>query len=135
MRATEILGALRARGIEVRASHGAIQYRPRRLPRDLESVLQAHRNEVHALLMDAKQAEVRWRVEAMLPQVRPYGRPILGLLTARDGAWPADGQHCVSCGDRLGADAARSWLLGFSVRCEFCRDAALLAIERGRAAR
>ena len=94
------------------------------VPPALVERLREHREELLALVPiadDIDTSEISWRVAAMLPHVPPHGA-ICGLLTAREGAWPADGQHCVSCGDYFLPDvAARSGPLGFTIRCELCR--------------
>src|SRR5262249_55399473 len=122
-----------------------LRYRPRAaVPAHLHNALVEHAAEVQHLLLAregrsqsvARPArttcdDLHWRVEAMLLQVPRIG-PIRGLLTSREGGWPADGHHCVSCGDALPANEISSGPLGSTVRCDFCHEAAWLAIERGR---
>jgi hypothetical protein len=74
--------------------------------------------------------EVRWRLEAMAPQV-PKSGPIRGVLSARSIPNHADGM-CLSCGDPLRGDAA-STAFRVPLRCQPCRKAAmLLTTNRGQ---
>jgi hypothetical protein len=67
----------------------------------------------------------------MVAQVPPIG-PIKGMLVARDGAWAADGQHCVSCGDRLRPSRTQIGPFDYTLRCPPCHQAAWIAIDLGR---
>jgi hypothetical protein len=95
--------------------------------REVVERVRALKNELLALV-DTN--DVSWRLAAMLPQIPDVG-PVRGLLTAREGAWPADGSHCVSCGDLLPARCALG-PFGIPLRCAHCQEAARLAIESRR---
>lgn len=120
-------------GVEITRVGDRLRVRPATaLTPDLRERLQAEKAELLRIVPEAPTPEaVVWRLDAMLAQVPPVG-PIRGLLTARDGAWPADGAHCVSCGDRLAIGAVGHHLCGVPMRCEPCRLAAASAIEMRR---
>jgi hypothetical protein len=66
-------------------------------PEDVVALVRAHRVELASLLAHAE-GQIRWRAEAMRPQVPPTG-PI-PFLVARRPLHDAPGT-CLSCGDPL----------------------------------
>jgi hypothetical protein len=97
---TEVLGALRQRGILVVPSgDGRLHYRPREALSEADrAVLVRHRDAILAVL-DAD--PVGWRATVMAAQVPRAGA--MPLLLARPGIRIARGT-CLSCGDPLTSD-------------------------------
>jgi hypothetical protein len=106
-----VLAEARAVGLEVRAEVDRLVVRGPRLHEAIARQLLAQKPVVLALLIE-EEAELRWRVEAMRPQV-PLRGPI-PVLVAREVAVIAE--HCFSCGEPLAP--------GRTVRCAFCVRAA-----------
>ena len=98
MDARELLAELERLGVELATDGERLRYRPRGAvaPR-LRAAMAVRRAELLALL-DREEAEVRWRADAMRPQV-PLTGPI-PPLSARPTA-PASAGCCTSCGDPL----------------------------------
>lgn len=130
-RAQAILSEVRARGIEVFRVGDRLRVRPASgLPPDLADRMRADRAAILAILeredhpAPGLPPEIRWRLEAMMPQV-PHLGPI-HILRARTGDWRLDEGRCLSCGEPCHGSQAGPW--GRAMRCEHCRQAALLAI-------
>ena len=68
-------------------------------------------------------SEVRWRVEAMFPQVPTWPAPVFSLLARPDINLRVD--NCLSCGDPL----EPMGLAPVPRRCHPCRWAAWLVLE------
>lgn len=118
MTASELLTALRDKGIRLEARGNKLRYYPASaVEPELREVLAAHKTEVLALLK-ASDEEIAWRIKAMLPQIPDTG-PI-PLLIARAGIETRRGQ-CVSCGNLLQPSD------GFV--CTLCGRAKNLALE------
>ena len=119
---THLLIEARQSGLSVYRLGARLRWRADRqpVPEGLIARLRERKAELRLIVPD----ELAWRVEAMLPQVPALG-PV-SLLMARDGAWPDDGRHCCSCGDRLPPGASSA------LRCAPCGDAARQAIAQGR---
>lgn len=142
MTAAAILSELTRRGARVERHGDRLRIVPASaVTPELLAAVRDHKQELLPLVPEHEPspgrtdlpAEIAWRVEVMRPQV-PEAGPIRGLLVCRDGAWPADGAHCVSCGDRT-EDGTPSSAFGVAVRCADCRSAAPVAIELGRVKR
>ena len=115
MDATEVLDRLAACGVMLIADGERLRFRPRdAVTPDLRAALVAHKAELVRLL-DAEEREVRWRAEAMRPQIHASG-PI-PFLVARRPLGDAPGA-CLSCAESLG--------FGRRFRCGPC----VLAAER-----
>lgn len=135
--ASELLRLVADHGIEIVRGRERLRVRPASVVSPaLFKRLAAARDGLLRVVpeVDETPEAIAWRVEAMLAQV-PMRGPIIGILTAREGAWPADGGHWVSCGDPLPPDGPRGGPFGVPVRCEPCYAAVRTAIGRRRAAR
>ncbi len=93
---------------------------------EIVEIVQAHKAE---LLLELCEVLIRWRVNAMVPQV-PRSGPIRSLA-ARDGAWRAEICRCGSCGD-LFESRTVGGPFGGSLRCGPCLEATEIALAIGR---
>jgi hypothetical protein len=123
----EVLGVLETKGVTVARRRDRLWVRP--LPAvtvEIVEIVRAHKAE---LLLELCEVPIRWRVNAMVPQV-PRSGPILSLA-ARDGAWRAEIGRCGSCGD-LFESRTVGGPFGGSLRCGPCREATEIALVIGR---
>lgn len=123
----EVLGVLETKGVTVARRRDRLWVRP--LPAvtmEVVEIVRAHKAE---LLLELCELRVRWRAEAMVPQV-PRSGPIRSLA-ARDGAWRAEEGRCGSCGDFF-EDRIVGGPFGESLRCAPCREATEIALAIGR---
>jgi len=123
----EVLGVLDTKGVTIARRRDRLWVRP--LPAvtaEIVEIVQAHKAE---LLLELCEVPIRWRVEALVPQV-PRSGPIRSLA-ARDGAWRAESGRCGSCGD-LFESRIVGGPFGESQRCGPCREATEIALAIGR---
>jgi putative heme iron utilization protein len=120
-------------GVEISRVGDRLRVRPAAaISPALRECLLAAKGELLRMVPEAATQEaVAWRVDAMLAQV-PESGPIVGILTARDGAWPDDGEHCISCGDSVPAVALGRGAFGARMRCDACCEAAGQAVAARR---
>jgi hypothetical protein len=120
-------------GVEISRVGDRLRVRPAAaISPALRECLLAAKGELLRLVPEAATQEaVAWRLHAMLAQI-PESGPIVGILTARDGAWPADGEHCISCGDSVPAVAPGRGAFGARMRCDACSEAAAQAVAARR---
>lgn len=120
-------------GVEITRVGDRLRVRPAdAITPGLRDCLLAAKRELLRIVPEAATQEaVAWRVHEMLAQVPDCG-PIVGILTVREGAWPADGEHCISCGDPVSAVAPDRWAFGTRVRCDACCEAAAQAVAARR---
>src|SRR5687768_11821765 len=98
MDATDVLERLAARGVELIADGERLRFRPQEsVPPELRAAMAAHKADLLRLL-EAEERDIRWRVDAMRPQLRPAGA--IPFLVARPDIAHASGA-CLSCGDPL----------------------------------
>ena len=119
----ELLAELERLKVELVADGDRLRYRPRqRVTPALRKALVARKRELLSVVA-GRDADVRWRLEAMRPGVPPTG-PIPTLYARRLGRVPDD--CCLSCGEGLTP--------GNKYRCEPCVRAAwhILREVRGR---
>jgi hypothetical protein len=122
-----VFAEIQGRGLHLSRQGDKLRLEPRgAVTREIVERVRALKSELLALV-DAH--DVSWRLAAMLPQIPDVG-PVR-CLAAREGAWPADGLHCVSCGDLLATRRVRG-PFGIPLRCSYCQEAARLAIESRR---
>ena len=120
MTALALLEEVAAAGVRIRVVGSDLAIRPKGvLPADLRAKLVAAKSQVLELL----DPEVRWRVEAMHPQVPVWPAPVLSLLARPDISPGVD--DCCSCGDPL----EPMGLQPVPRRCPPCRRAAWLVLE------
>lgn len=123
----ELLGVLDTNGVTVARRRDRLWIRPlAAITAEIVEIVRTHKAE---LLLELCELQVRWRVEAMVPQV-PRSGPIRSLA-ARDGAWRAETGRCGSCGD-LFESRFVGGPFGESQRCGPCREAADIALAIGR---
>lgn len=117
----EVLLRARAAGLSVVADGGRLVVKGPKSASDLAREVLSHKLEVLPLVQaEEEEAEVRWRVDAMRPQV-PRTGPI-PLLVAQDGSGSERG--CLSCGGTLDGDN--------QYRCRWCARAARLVLDELR---
>lgn len=99
MGAPEVLAELTRRGVEVVAVGDRLRFRPpSAITPDLRAALVEHKADLLRLL-SPDDGEIRWRVDAMRPQVPRAGS--IPVLLARPEASRAPTGTCLSCGDPL----------------------------------
>jgi hypothetical protein len=131
--ATGLLQLAAAQGLEISRVGERLRIRPASaMSPALRDSLLAAKGELLTIVPEAATREaVAWRVQAMLAQV-PESGPIPGILVARDGEWPADGAHCISCGDPVFDVAVATGAFGARMRCDACCKAAAEAVATRR---
>ena len=120
MAASELLAELKRRGVELAVAGAQLRYRPKdAVTPELRAAMVGCKADLLRLLADDDH-QVRWRADAMRPQVPPTG-PIPFLVVC--SAPPAAGS-CLSCGDPLEP--------GRGCRCEPCVEAVQLVLNEVR---
>ena len=122
MTAAQVLETIRSRGVQVERRDENLVLKPKAAV--TVDVLDLARAYKPLLLLELASPEVRWRARAMATQVPSEG--LVRLLVARDAAWPDDGAHCISCGDRF--TVSEGGPFGVTMRCPACLEAATLAL-------
>jgi hypothetical protein len=119
MSAADLLAELSSLGVALEVSGDRLRVKGPKgaITPELHEALTNSKQELITLI-NGGNAEVAWRVTAMLPQIPESGR--LPFLVARKALEPQEG-CCLSCGDPLNQDDA--------YRCAACGRAANLAIE------
>ena len=120
MAVRDLLAELRRRGIELAVAGERLRYRPKdAVTPELRAAMVGCKADLLQLLADDDH-QVRWRADAMRPQVPPTGS--IPILVARQ-VQPAVGS-CLSCGDPLEP--------GQGGRCEPCVKAVWLVLNEVR---
>jgi hypothetical protein len=112
-----LLEEARATGLEVKTEGDRLIVRGPRSAEGLARILLERKAEL-IVILKMRDAEVTWRVQAMLPQI-PENGPV-PFLIAREAVEPQAG-CCLSCGELLAGDDR--------YRCTPCGRAANLALE------
>ena len=111
-----VLREARSAGLEVQVEGDHLVVRGHPSLRPLAESLLERKGEVLTLLVE-EDVEVRWRVDAMRPQVSPAGA--IPVLVARQVRAPIG--HCGACGNPLPD--------GRAFRCEPCVSAAWFVVR------